>query len=67
MASFRVAINIAGEMKRFFSVGTMAGALGPSAFASQPHLSIITLYPEDESYDFSSLGGAELSHPLLFY
>ncbi|WP_373077423.1 helix-turn-helix domain-containing protein [Zhongshania sp.] len=67
MASFRVQINVAGELKRFFSVGTMAGALGPSAFASQPHLSIITLYPEDEVYDFGLLKDEVLKHPLLSY
>jgi transcriptional regulator with XRE-family HTH domain len=67
MASFRVQINIAGELKRFFSVGTMAGALGPSAFASQPQLSIITLYPEDETHDFGLQSDEKLSHPLLFY
>ncbi len=67
MASFRVQINIAGELKRFFSVGTMAGALGPSAFASQPQLSIITLYPEDEEHDFALQTDEPLSHPLLFY
>jgi transcriptional regulator with XRE-family HTH domain len=67
MASFRVQINIEGELKRFFCVGTMAGALGPSAFASQPQLSIVTLYPEDEVYDFGLRSDEVLTHPLLFY
>ena len=67
MASFRVKINLGGKLKRFFSVGTMAGALGPSAFASQPHLSIITLYPEDEEHDFGKISNEGLQHPFLFY
>ncbi|MFT7405479.1 MAG: transcriptional regulator with XRE-family HTH domain [Zhongshania sp.] len=67
MASFRVQLDIDGELKRFFSVGTMMGALGPSAFASEPQLSIITMYPEDEAYTFGDASGQALAHPLLFY
>ncbi len=67
MASFRVQIPIDGTLKRFFSVGTMAGALGPNAFASEPRLSIFTLYPEDESFDIDALLDESKTHPLLFY
>lgn len=67
MASFRVQVSIDGTLQRFFSVSTMAGALGPTAFASEPRLSIVTLYPEDESFDLSALMADDLTHPLLFY
>ena len=67
MASFRVQLDIERELKRFFSVGTMVGALGPTAFASEPQLSIVTLYPEDEAYDFGDSLDHDLVHPLLFY
>ncbi|WP_372783993.1 helix-turn-helix domain-containing protein [Litorivivens sp.] len=67
MASFKVQIPIDGTLKRFFSVGTMAGALGPNAFASEPRLSIFTLYPEDDSFDFDALLDESKTHPLLFY
>lgn len=67
MASFRVQLNIDGELKRFFSVGTMVGALGPSAFASEPKLSIMTLYPEADDDAILEPLEEDLTHPLLFY
>ncbi|CAA0111540.1 Uncharacterised protein [Zhongshania aliphaticivorans] len=67
MASFRVQLDIDGELKRFFSVGSMVGALGPSAFVSEPKLSIVTLYPENEQDTFGDVSNQQLSHPLLFY
>jgi transcriptional regulator with XRE-family HTH domain len=67
MASFRVQIEIDGVLQTFFSVSSTVGALGPTAYASKPHLTINTLYPEDESLDLSALAEGELKHPLLFY
>ncbi|WP_372778371.1 helix-turn-helix domain-containing protein [Litorivivens sp.] len=66
MASFRVQLNVEGALRRFFSVSTMAGALGPNAFVSEPRLTITTLYPE-EDLDLASMQDDGVSHPLLFY
>ncbi|MBB3047853.1 transcriptional regulator with XRE-family HTH domain [Litorivivens lipolytica] len=67
MASFRVQLNVAGALRRFFSVSTMAGALGPNAFVSEPRLTITTLYPEEEGLDLAAMQDENASHPLLFY
>lgn len=67
MASFRVQLNLNGALRRFFSVNTTVGALGPAAFLSEPRLTLNTLYPEDENLDLASLIDPELKHPLLFY
>ncbi len=67
MASFRVQAEIDGTLKRFFSVNSTVGAIGPSAYASQPNLTINTLYPEDETMDLSPLIEGDLTHPLLIY
>ena len=66
MASFRVQLNVEGALRRFFSVSTMAGALGPNAFVSEPRLTITTLYPE-EDLDLASMQDDGVSHPLLYY
>jgi transcriptional regulator with XRE-family HTH domain len=67
MASFRVQMQIEGKLQRFFSVSSTVGALGPTAYASEPNLSIQTLYPEDEAFDLSAFSTEGLKHPLLFY
>lgn len=67
MASFRMQMNIDGHLKCFFNVSCTVGALGPTAYASEPNLSINTLYPEDDDVDLSSLATEDLKHPLLFY
>ncbi len=67
MASFRVQMSINGGLKRFFSVITTVGALGPTAYASEPKLSMHTLYPEDDHLDLNPFIDENLSHPLLFY
>jgi transcriptional regulator with XRE-family HTH domain len=67
MASFRVQVHISGALRRFFSVSSTVGALGPTAYASEPNLVINTLYPEDDDFDLSPLIDSELKHPLLFY
>lgn len=67
MASFRVQMPIDGSLIRFFSVITTVGALGPTAYASEPQLSIHTLYPEDDLLDLSPFIDANPSHPLLTY
>lgn len=67
MASFRVKMNVDGKIRNFFSVNSTVGALGPSAFVSEPNLTINTLYPEDDSVDFRVLMDPALSHPLLCY
>lgn len=67
MASFRVQIEIGGNLHRFFNVGSTVGALGPTTYASEPNLSIQTLYPEDEAFDLAAFVDKGLKHPLLFY
>lgn len=67
MSSFRLQINLNGELKKFFSVHSTVSTLGPSAFLSGPSININTLYPEDEQLDLAQFCNSELSHPLLFY
>ncbi|MBL4629871.1 MAG: helix-turn-helix domain-containing protein [Paraglaciecola sp.] len=66
MASFRLQINYDGSLKQFYNVSQTVGAMGPAAYASQPNLTITTLYPEDESIDLTHLLDGDLDHPLLF-
>lgn len=67
MASFRVQADYGGALRRFYSVSQIVGALGPTAYASEPKLTISTLYPEDETLDMSALLESEATHPLLLY
>ncbi|MGB2218424.1 MAG: XRE family transcriptional regulator, partial [Porticoccaceae bacterium] len=67
MSSFRMQINLNGELKKFFSVLSTVSTMGPSAFMSGPSININTLYPEDELLDLSQFCTDNLSHPLLFY
>lgn len=67
MASFRVQIEFNDELKQFFNVSSTVGALGPTAYASEPNLILQTLYPENEALDLAALIGPNLKHPLLFY
>jgi transcriptional regulator with XRE-family HTH domain len=67
MASFRVPIEINGELKLFYSVSQTVGAMGPTLYVSEPRLTVTTFYSEDESVDLSSLVAGELKHPLLYY
>jgi len=67
MASFRIQMEIDGQQKSFFSVSSTVGALGPTAYASEPNLSIQTLYPEDDDFGLTPLLNKTLDHPLLPY
>lgn len=67
MASFRVQLAIEGVVRRFFSVSTTVGSLGPTAFASEPQLTITALYPEDRELNVDAFADTDLQHPLLFY
>ncbi|NKF50811.1 helix-turn-helix domain-containing protein [Shewanella sp. WXL01] len=67
MASYRVQMELSGQLQTFFSVSQNVGALGPNAFVSEPYLTVSTLFPEDENLDLSQLVEGDLSHPLLFY
>lgn len=67
MASFRVQADFGGALHRFYSVSQIVGALGPTAYASEPKLTISALYPEDDTLDMSALLDNDLSHPLLHY
>lgn len=67
MASFRVQADYCGALRRFYSVSQIVGALGPTAYASEPKLTVSTLYPEDDRLDMSGLVANDLSHPLLGY
>lgn len=67
MPSFRMQINLKGELKRFISVTSTVSTLGPAALLSGPSININTLYPEDEELDLSPYCEGELAHPLLYY
>ncbi len=67
MASYRVQVDLDDDLATFFSVSTTVGALGPTAYASEPRLTICTLYPEDDALDLSGLVDDKKKHPLLFY
>lgn len=67
MASFQTKVNIDGTLKRFFNVSSTVGALGPNAYASEPQLTINTLFAEDESLDLSRFVEHNIKHDLLFY
>lgn len=68
MASFRVKLPVDGKDQRFFSVSSTVGALGPTAFASEPRLTLNTLYPEKDDLDMGSLMATPAEqHPLLYY
>ena len=43
MSSFRMQINLNGELKKFFSVLSTVSTMGPSAFLSGPSININTL------------------------
>jgi hypothetical protein len=66
-SSFRVQIDLRGQVQNFFNVSTIVGSLGPAAFVSDPRLTINILYPEDDNLDFSFPADAGILHPLLFY
>jgi transcriptional regulator with XRE-family HTH domain len=67
MASFRVPIEIDGQVQPFFNVVQHVDPMAPAAFLSEPRLSMITFYPENPDFKFESVEGKELSHPLLAY
>ncbi len=67
MASFRVQLNVNGSPRRFYSVSSTVGASGPSAYPSEPNLTIQTLYPEDDTVDMRAFLIDNLEHPKLFY
>jgi DNA-binding XRE family transcriptional regulator len=66
MASFRLQINYDGALEQFYNVSQTVGAIGPAAYASEPNMTITTLYPEDETIDLTNLMAGDLDHPLLF-
>ena len=65
MSSFRLQIDLNGELKKFISVHSTISEQGSAAVLSGPSLHINTLYPEDESLDMWQFYSADLSHPLL--
>ncbi len=67
MSSFRVQVEVNGELKTFFNVSTIVSPSGPAAFVSEPRLTINILYPEDEALDLAGLQQQAPKHPLLFY
>jgi hypothetical protein len=67
LSSFRMQINLNGELKRFISLHSTVSTMGPAAVLSGPSLHMNTLYPEDDRLDLSQLCEGDLSHPLLHY
>ncbi len=67
MASFKTQVNINGTQETFVHVNRTVSALGPAAYASEPQLTISTIFPENEALDLSSFVEGNIKHPLLFY
>jgi len=67
MASFRTQTTIKGIKRSFYSVNSTVGALGPTAYASAPQLTINTLFPEDDNFDLNAFIQDDIKHPLLHY
>ena len=67
MASFRTQAYIKGSRETFFCVNSTVAALGPTAFESEPQLTINTMFPEDEELDLSIFIKGDIKHPLLCY
>ena len=67
MASFPTKVDVDGTLKHFFNVSSTVGALGPNAYASEPQLTINTLFAEDETLDLSRFVDHDIKHDLLFY
>ncbi|GLS24456.1 helix-turn-helix domain-containing protein [Marinibactrum halimedae] len=66
MTSFRIPIEINGQLESFFTVTHNIGSLGPAAFLSEPRLVMITLYPEHKtSHNRISKPTTPIEHPLL--
>lgn len=64
MASFRVELQIDDSPERFFSVSQTVGAMGPTAYVSEPRLTINTLYPENAA-KHAGADAQGYRHPLL--
>ncbi|WP_218355029.1 helix-turn-helix domain-containing protein [Alteromonas lipotrueiana] len=67
MASFKTELEIEGKLQSFYSVSQTVGAMGPTAYVSEPRLTVNTLYPEDESRPKMQMPDSVMPHPLLFY
>ncbi|QIL91272.1 helix-turn-helix domain-containing protein [Microbulbifer sp. SH-1] len=67
MTSYRVELEYQGEVRNFYSVSLMVGALGPASFASDPNLALNTLYPVEDHTTFHEGNSENIKHPLLFY
>ena len=67
MASFRIKMEINGKLHSFFSVNNSVGALGPTFYASEPRLTINTIYPDNADLNLQPLVDKPLVHPKLFY
>ncbi len=65
MSSFRMQINLNGEIKKFINVQSTVSTLGPAAVLSGPSLHINMLYPEDHALDLWQFCSSDLNHPLL--
>ena len=66
-ASYRLQMALQGKVHNFISVNTNVGAIGPAAYASEPHLYISALLPEDDKAEVEWQCHDGLRHPLLFY
>lgn len=66
-ASYRVPIEVNGKIEPFFNVIQHWDPLAPASFLSNPHLTMLTFYPENPDFRFEPIEGKELKHPLLAY
>ncbi|WP_217495177.1 helix-turn-helix domain-containing protein [Salinimonas lutimaris] len=67
MASFRIPMKINGQSQIFYNVNQTVGAMGPTAYVSEPRLTISSLYPQDETAPPVNTDHTSVKHPLLFY
>lgn len=65
MSSFPIQAKIFGSMHKFYDISQTVGAIGPAAYVSEPHITMHTLYPENDELDLSSLCSQAVSHPFL--
>ncbi len=64
MASYRITLNINGDHRPYFNVSSAIGAQGPTGYGTAPHLTLHTLYPEEDLAPLTI--NNDIHHPLLF-
>lgn len=66
MSSYQVPLVIDGETTAFHTVTLAVAPVVTASYASEPRLTIFTLYPDQDDDNCSALAHHELDHPLLY-